>query len=106
VPLAVGDRDTRDWRGDAIAFVAAEHHAGLLPLLLQALLVEIQPRCSRDAAEMQPRCSRDAAEIWLLQALLVERRNVKRRVKQLREAAASAADKDLADVLDVETSRD
>ena len=37
---AVGDNDSRAWRGDAIAFVTAEEHTGLMPRLLLALLRE------------------------------------------------------------------
>ena len=37
---AVGDNDSRVWRGDGIAFVTAEEHTGLMPRLLQALLRE------------------------------------------------------------------
>lgn len=38
VPRAVGVSDTRQWSGDAIAFVSKEQHLGLLPRLLAALL--------------------------------------------------------------------
>ena len=37
---AAGDNDSRVWRGDAIAFVTAEEHTGLMPRLLMALLRE------------------------------------------------------------------
>ena len=37
---AAGDNDSRVWRGDAIAFVSAEEHTGLMPRLLMALLRE------------------------------------------------------------------
>ena len=37
---AVGDNDSRVWRGDGIAFVTADEHTGLMPRLLQALLRE------------------------------------------------------------------
>lgn len=40
VPEAVGDNDSRIWRGSAIAFVTADEHQGLMPRLLQALLRE------------------------------------------------------------------